>query len=163
SHNHRYRLTPRNLVMRSRSVTALAVGLGSCLALFAGLDTRKAPEEPPARSAGKGEAAAPRVLPGVLADGTVQLPNQWRLRSSGGLLGNPRTFGLGGAGERLVVGGLAMDAAGRDLFACCTWGDLVVRVPVENPENRTVIHVGKAKPAAKAAGPKGEPPSPPDG
>jgi YVTN family beta-propeller protein len=233
--------------MRSRSVTALAVGLGSCLALFAGLDTRKALEEPPDRSVEKAGESAPRVLPGVLADGTVQLPNQWRLRPAGkqievgnfpvnlalhpsgqylavlhagwqeheilildlnkakqkilsrvavdqtfyglcfspdgrrlyasggefelvhefefsrGLLGSPRTIGLGGAGDRLVVGGLAMDAAGRDLFACCTWGDVVVRVPVDNPENRTVINVGKTKPAAKAGGPRGEPPSPPDG
>jgi DNA-binding beta-propeller fold protein YncE len=233
--------------MRSRSLVALFVGLGSCLALFAGLDTRKAPEDPPNPPVRKGAVpAAPRVLPGLLADGSIQLPNQWKLRPAGrqlevgnfpvnlalhpsgqylavlhagwqehevmildlnkarpkivsrvsvdqtfyglcfspdgrrlyasggefevvhefdfsrGLLGNHRAIGLAGVGERLVVGGLAMDAAGRDLFACCTWGDLVVRVPVENPENRAVINVGKARPAAKG-GPKGEPPSPPDG
>jgi Phosphoesterase family/Lactonase, 7-bladed beta-propeller len=231
--------------MRSRSLVALFVGLGSCLALFAGLDTRKAAEEPPAPGLRKAEA--PRVLPGLLADGFIQLPNQWKLHPAGkqievgnfpvnlaihpsgqylavlhagwgehevmiidlnkakqrivsrvvvdqtfygmcfspdgrrlyasggefevvhefefsrGLLGNPRTISLAGAGEKLVVGGLAMDAAGRDLFACCTWGDVIVRIPVDNPENRTIIPVGKAKTAAKAAGPKGEPPSPPDG
>lgn len=231
--------------MRSRSLLALFVGLGSCLLLFAGLDARKAADErPPPRP---GDATPPRVLPGLLADGFVQLPNQWRLRPAGkhievgnfpvnlavhpsgqylavlhagwgdhevvildlnkarqrvvcrvvvdqtfyglcfspdgrrlyasggefesvheydfsrGLLGNHRAVSLAGVGERLVVGGLAMDTAGRDLFACCTWGDLVVRVPVENPDNRIVINVGKPKPAAKAGGPKGEPPSPPDG
>ena len=233
--------------MRARSLVALVVGLGSCLVLFAGLDSRRTPEDPPNPPVRKADAALPRVLPGLLADGSVQLPNQWRLRPAGkqievgnfpvnlalhpsgqylavlhagwgdhevlildlnkakqkivsrvtvdqtfyglcfspdgrrlyasggefevvhefdfsrGLLGNPRTISLAGAGEKLVVGGLAMDAAGRDLFACCTWGDVVVRVPVENPENRTVIPVGKAKPAAKAGGPKGEPASPPDG
>jgi YVTN family beta-propeller protein len=233
--------------MRSRSLIALFVGLGSCLVLFAGLGSRQAPDAVPAAPARNVNlVVAPRVLPGLLPDGFVQLPNQWKLHPAGkqlevgdfpvnmaihpsgqylavlhagwgdheimiidlnkakqkfvsrvtvdqtfygmcfspdgrrlytsggefevvhefefsrGLLGNPRTIPLGGAGDKLVVGGLAMDAAGRDLFACCTWGDIVVRVPVDNPDNRTVIHVGKAKPK-KAEGPKGEPASPPDG
>jgi DNA-binding beta-propeller fold protein YncE len=233
--------------MRSRSLVALVIGLGSCLALFAGLDPRRAPEEPREPSVRKAELASPRVLPGLLADGFIQLPNQWKLHPTGrqievgnfpvnlavhpsgqylavlhagwgdheimiidlnkakqkvvsrvsvdqtfyglcfspdgrrlyasggefevvhefdfnrGLLGNPRQISLAGAGEKLVVGGLATDATGRDLFACCTWGDIVVRVPVDNPENRTVIQVGKAKPVVQAGGPKGEPASPPDG
>src|SRR5262249_37642316 len=82
---------------------------------------------------------------------------------SRGLLGNPRPVKLPGSAPNLVVGGLAMDAAGRDLFACCTWGDIVVRVPAENPENRVVIPVGKAREVAKEGKPKGDPPSPPDG
>ena len=231
--------------MRSRYVSALILGLGSCLILFAGLDTRKVADEP-APPTRKVETVAPRVLPGLLADGSVLLPNQWKLRPAGkqievgnfpvnlavhpsgqylavlhagwgdheiiildlnkarqrivsrvvidqtfyglcfspdgrrlyasggelelvheydfgrGLLSNHRAISLSGVGERMVVGGLATDAAGRDLFACCTWGDLVVRVPVENPENRAVINVGKPK-EAKAGWPKGEPPSPPDG
>jgi hypothetical protein len=57
--------------MRSRSLVALVVGLGTCLALFAGLDTRKAADEPPMPPARKAEAATPRVLPGLLADGFV--------------------------------------------------------------------------------------------
>src|SRR5688572_32994805 len=68
--------------MRSRSLTALVLSLGTCLLLFAGLDTRKA-DDPPAPPARKTEAAVPRVLPGLLADGFVQLPNQWRLRPAG--------------------------------------------------------------------------------
>ena len=82
SHNHRVAACTRKYSMRSRSLFALVVGLGTCLALFAGLDTRKAPEEPPAPS--KSAAAAPtRVLPGLLADGSIQLPNQWKLRPAG--------------------------------------------------------------------------------
>jgi DNA-binding beta-propeller fold protein YncE len=232
--------------MRSRSLTALFLALGSCVLLFAGLDSRKPADEEPPRSI-KADAPPPRVLPGLLADGFVQLPNQWRLHPAGkqievgnfpvnsavhpsgqylavlhagwqdhevaiidlnrarqrivcrvavdqtfyglcfspdgrrlyvsggeyetvhefefsrGLLSNERKFSLAGLNEKLVVGGLATDAAGREVFACCTWGDVVVRIPAENPENRTVIHVGKTKPAAKDVKPKGEPPSPPDG
>jgi DNA-binding beta-propeller fold protein YncE len=233
--------------MRTRSLTALAVCLGTCFLLFAGLDTRKAADDPPAPPPRKGEPTAHRVLPGLLADGFVQLPNQWKLRPAGrqievgnfpvnaavhpsgqylavlhagwgdhevlildlnrakqkvvsrvnvdqtfyglcfspdgrklyasggefetvhefdfsrGLLGNPRAVSLAAAGEKLVVGGLAMDAAGRDLFACCTWGDVVVRMPAENPDNKIVIPVGRSKAGAKDDRPKGEPPSPPDG
>src|SRR5262245_38260212 len=69
--------------MRSRSLVALFVGLGSCLALFAGLDNRRAPEEPPDQPARKAELASPRVLPGLLADGFIQLPNQWKLHPAG--------------------------------------------------------------------------------
>src|SRR5262249_5861802 len=68
--------------MRSRSLVALFVGLGSCLALFAGLDTRRA-EEPPDPSVRRAELASPRVLPGMLADGFIQLPNQWKLHPTG--------------------------------------------------------------------------------
>jgi DNA-binding beta-propeller fold protein YncE len=231
--------------MRTRSVTALFLSLGSCLLLFARLDERKAEEPPPAPK--QAVSPPPRVLPGLHADGFVQLPNQWRLKPAGkqlevgnfpvnmavhpsgqylavlhagyqehevmiidlnrakqkivsrvavdqtfyglcfspdgrrlyasggelevvhefefsrGLLGNARTVSLAGAGEKLIVGGLATDAIGRELFACCTWGDVVVRVPADNPENRTVIHVGVAKAGEKKEKPKGDPPSPPDG
>jgi hypothetical protein len=57
--------------MHSRSLVALVVGLGTCLALFARLDTRKAADEPPMPPARKAEAATARVLPGLLADGFV--------------------------------------------------------------------------------------------
>src|SRR6476469_9859216 len=69
--------------MRTRSLTALMLCLGTCLALFAGLDTRKPADDLPAPPTRRGEAAAPRVLPGLLADGFVQLPNQWKLRPAG--------------------------------------------------------------------------------
>jgi DNA-binding beta-propeller fold protein YncE len=233
--------------MRSRSVLSLVLCLAACLFLLARLDAgRQEGDTGPAPRVVE-TATSPRILPGLLADGFVQLPNQWRLRPAGkqievgnfpvnavlhpsgqylavlhagwqeheiaiidlnrarqkivnrvvidqtfyglcfspdgrrlyasggeyelvhefeftrGILSNPRTIHLAGAGDKLVVGGLAMDAAGRDIFACCTWGDIVVRVPAENPENRTVIHVGKARPEVKEAKPKGDPPSPPDG
>ncbi|MBX9622681.1 MAG: beta-propeller fold lactonase family protein [Gemmataceae bacterium] len=65
-------------------------------------------------------------------------------------------------GRRVVVGGLAFDAAGRDLFVASPWGDCVVRVPLANPDNK--VFVPMTPPAPKKAGPgKGEPPSPPDG
>ena len=233
--------------MRSQSVTALAVCVAGTLMLFAGIDRKPPADEPPPPAPKKADAPAPRVLPGLLADGTVQLPNQWKLRPAGkqievgnfpvnqavhpsgqfmavlhagmqehevvildlnktkqrivsrvtvdqtfyglcfspdgrrlyasggefevvhefefsrGLLSNPKAISLAGSGDRLVVGGLTMDAAGRELFACCTWGDVVVRVPVENPENKVVISVGKTPPPKKDAKPKGDPPSPPDG
>lgn len=233
--------------MQPRYFTALLVGLGSCIALFAGLDTRKQPvDEAAPRPATPAVAHAPRVLPGLAADGFVQLPNQWKLRPSGkqvdvgtfpvntaihpsgqylavlhggfdahevlildlnkakqrilsrvtidqtfygltfspdgrklyasggelavvhefefsrGLLGSPRTIDISSAGDKLVPGGLTMDAAGRDLFVCCTWGDVVIRMPVENPENKVVIPLTVANKKEKEK-PKGDPPSPPDG
>ena len=230
--------------MPSRSITALVVCFGTCFLLFASLERQA--DEKPRPDFRKSDAASPRILPGLLEDGSVQLPNQWRLRPAGrqievgnfpvnsavhpsgqylavlhagfgehevtivdlnrakqkitsrlsidqafyglcfspdgrrvyasggefevvhefefnrGILSNPRAINLAGAGEKLVVGGVAMDARGQELFACCTWGDIVVRVPVENPENRVVIQMGQVKPAPKAKA-KGDPPSPPDG
>ena len=68
--------------MRSRSLSALVLTLGACLLVFAGLDTVKPADEEPPRPR-KAEIVPPRVLPGLLADGFVQLPNQWRLRPVG--------------------------------------------------------------------------------
>lgn len=233
--------------MRFRSLLAIALVVGSSLLLLAGLDRQPSGDEPPPPKTARRGEGSPRVLPGVLPDGAVQLPNQWQLRPVGkqlpmgdfpvnsalhpsgqylavlhagmkehevmiidlnktkqkivsrvtidqtfyglcftpdgrklyasggefevvhefdfsrGLLGNPKTINLNGAGEKLVVGGLTTDAMGRDLFACCTWGDIVVRVPPENPENRTVINLAKEIAPKKEEKPKGEPPSPPDG
>jgi DNA-binding beta-propeller fold protein YncE len=232
--------------MRTRTLLALALTFGGCLLLFAGLDTRKPAGDEPIRPR-EAVTASPRVLPGLLGDGFVQLPNQWRLRPAGkqlevgnfpvnsalhpsgqylavlhagwqdheimiidlnrakqkivsrvtidqtfygicfspdgrrvyasggefetvhefefsrGLLGNARSIALGGPGTKLVIGGLVHHPTTQDLFVCCTWGDQVVRVPVENPENKLVIPVGAKKEAPKEAKPKGEPPSPPDG
>ncbi len=65
--------------------------------------------------------------------------------------------------QRVVVGGLSFDESGRELFVASPWGDCVVRVPLDNPENRvTIATTPDAAPAPKAV-PKGEPPSPPDG
>jgi DNA-binding beta-propeller fold protein YncE len=60
-----------------------------------------------------------------------------------------------------VVGGLAFDPAGKDLFVANLWADAVVRVPLVNPENKKVIPI--VPEPAKGEAKKGEPPSPPDG
>jgi DNA-binding beta-propeller fold protein YncE len=76
-----------------------------------------------------------------------------------------------------VVGGLAFDPAGKDLFVASPWADAVVRVPLVNPDNKKVIllepEVAKkepgdrrglqGEPAGGSPSQKGEPPSPPDG
>ncbi len=60
-----------------------------------------------------------------------------------------------------VVGGISLDASGRDLLVASPWADAIVRVPLVNPDNKKVIPMvaiaGKKEPG------KGEPPSPPDG
>ncbi|MDY3554661.1 alkaline phosphatase family protein [Gemmata sp. JC717] len=60
-----------------------------------------------------------------------------------------------------VVGGLAFDPTGKDLFVAVPWADAVVRVPLVNPDNKKVIPFNP-EPVKKEPG-KGEPPSPPDG
>ena len=211
--------------MRTRSLTAIFLSLGTCVLLFAGLDARPEADESPAPAPRRADAPPPRVLPGLLADGGVQLPNQWQLRPAGkqidvgdfpvnaalhpsgqylavlhagmkdheviiidlnktkpkivcrvsidqtfyglcfapdgrkiyasggefevihefdfsrGLIGARRTINLAGTADGLVVGGLAMDPAGRDLFACCTWGDAIVRIPVDNPATRRALRL----------------------
>ncbi|HEY3787369.1 MAG TPA: beta-propeller fold lactonase family protein, partial [Urbifossiella sp.] len=64
--------------------------------------------------------------------------------------------------ERVVVGGLTLDAAGRELFVASPWGDCVVRVPLDNPDNRVLIPT-TPEPVKKKEAAKGDPPSPPDG
>ena len=44
-----------------------------------------------------------------------------------------------GLNEKAIVGGLAIDKDGRNLFAAATWGDAVVRVPLDNPDNKVTI------------------------
>jgi DNA-binding beta-propeller fold protein YncE len=65
------------------------------------------------------------------------------------------------APQRVVVGGLTVGPTGRDLFVCSPWGDCVVRVPLDNPENK--VYIPTTPPPARKKGGKGEPPSPPDG
>jgi len=64
--------------------------------------------------------------------------------------------------QRVVVGGLSFDPAGNDLFVASPWGDCIVRVPLENPDNRVLIPMTAAPPPPKEVK-KGDPPSPPDG
>lgn len=237
--------------MRSRSLLAIAVVIVGCFGLFAMIDGRSSVSKEDAQPKALGEvrSLAPRVLPGIQIDGTVQLPNQWKLRPAGramevgdfpvniaihpsgqyiavlhagmrehevvivalektrnkivsrvsvdqtfygmcfspdgrklyasggefevvhefdftrGLLGNPKTIDLKGIHDKLIVGGLAIDSEGRDLFVAGTWGDVVVRVPVDNPDNKVTIPISRkiapGLPGEKS--PKGESPSPDDG
>lgn len=70
-----------------RSLLAVAIILGTCsvLSLALGLtqqpqlDSELQPEAGPVKPA----AVAPRILPGVQANGAIQLPNQWSLRPVG--------------------------------------------------------------------------------
>jgi DNA-binding beta-propeller fold protein YncE len=63
--------------------------------------------------------------------------------------------------DKSVVGGVALDAAGRDLLVASPWADAVLRVPLVNPENKQIIPMVALAPRKDAG--KGEPPSPPDG
>jgi DNA-binding beta-propeller fold protein YncE len=223
---------------RAAPLAALAVlgGLAFALPAVSADDDKAKAAKPP---------AAARVLPGLRADGFVQLPNQWRLNPAGrqievgdlplniqlhptgqfaavlhcgmrehevaildlnpvarkivsrvtipqgfyglafspdgrqvyasggefdrvhvwdfdkGLLHNARTVDIKSGAQRMVAGGLALDPAGRELFVAAVWADAVVRVPLDNPENRVVIPM--AGEVTKPVKPMGDPPSPPDG
>ena len=80
-----------------------------------------------------------------------------------GLLHNHRTLDVGGVpnAKKAVPAGIALDAAGKELFACALWADAVVRVPLDNPGNKVVIPMAFVEP--KPVKPVGDPPSPPDG
>jgi DNA-binding beta-propeller fold protein YncE len=176
-------------------------------------------------SARDAEAATPRVLPGVRADGSIQLPNQWSLRPAGkqlalgdfpvnlalhpggkhlavlhagygdheimtidllrqkvvarvlvdqawyglcfspdgkqlfasgaeyevvhafnfddGLLSNHRTIAVAKPTDKFVPGGLAVDPAGKTLFAAGTWGNAVAIVPLDADTERATVALGK--------------------
>ena len=81
-----------------------------------------------------------------------------------GLLHNHRKLDVGGVpgSKRAVASGLTLDPTGKDLFACALWADAVVRVPLDNPDNRVVIPLNAGVPP-RTEGDKGAPPSPPDG
>jgi DNA-binding beta-propeller fold protein YncE len=74
---------------------------------------------------------------------------------------SPIDVAAGRPNAKTVVGGIAFDAAARDLLVASPWADAVVRVPLVNPENKKVIPLDPV--ALKLAPPQGEPPSPPDG
>ena len=78
-----------------------------------------------------------------------------------GLLHNARTIDVKAGRQRTVAGGLTLDPTGRELFVAGVWADAVVRVPLDNPENKVVIPM--AARVTKPEPPAGEPPSPPDG
>jgi len=78
-----------------------------------------------------------------------------------GTLHNAKTIDVS-VGRRTVPAGVAFDATGRELFVTGLWADCLIRIPVDNPENKVVIGLAETEPKGKEA-PKGEPPSPPDG
>jgi sugar lactone lactonase YvrE len=45
--------------------------------------------------------------------------------------------------DKFVPGGLALDAAGRTLFAAGTWGHAVALVPLDDPDRRRTVALGK--------------------
>jgi YVTN family beta-propeller protein len=66
-----------------------------------------------------------------------------------------------GKDVKAVVGGITLDAAGRDLLVASPWADAVIRVPLVNPDNKKIIPMVAIAPKKEPG--KGEPPSPPDG
>jgi DNA-binding beta-propeller fold protein YncE len=60
-----------------------------------------------------------------------------------GLLGRRREVRVAGLKEKFIPGGLAVDAAGKTLFAAGTWGDAVAVVPLAEPERRHRVPLGK--------------------
>ena len=67
--------------MLRRSVMAAVVLIAVCGGLSVALSGRS--QDRPPRNEEKRSAAAPRVLPGILPGGAVQLPNLWSLRPAG--------------------------------------------------------------------------------
>jgi DNA-binding beta-propeller fold protein YncE len=67
--------------MRRQSLAAVGLLTGVCAVLLVSLGRGR--EEPQVPVAPAANPAPPRVLPGIQADGFVQLPNQWRLRPAG--------------------------------------------------------------------------------
>jgi sugar lactone lactonase YvrE len=60
-----------------------------------------------------------------------------------GLLGHRRTVRVADEKEKFIPGGLAVDAAGKTLFAAGTWGDGVCIVPLDSPEKRRTVALEK--------------------
>ncbi len=81
-----------------------------------------------------------------------------------GLLHNHRKLDVGNVpgSKRTVPSGIVLDSTGKELFACALWADAVVRVPLDNPDNKVVIPLN-AGVSPKKEGDQGAPPSPPDG
>jgi YVTN family beta-propeller protein len=218
--------------MRRQSLTAILLLTGIVAILSVSLSLGR--DEPP-KPAGTvaGPAPVERVLPGLHADGFVQLPNQWRLRPAGsqleldnfpvnmaihpdgrylavlhsgyrdheivivdlqgnrphiisratveqafyglafapdgrrlfasggeyavvhafdfrnGYLNNHRQLSVGDPKSRSIIGGLAVTADGKTLAAADTFGNAIVLVPLDAPEEKQVITlspVGKELP-----------------
>jgi DNA-binding beta-propeller fold protein YncE len=60
-----------------------------------------------------------------------------------GLLARHRQLRVADRADKFICGGLAVDAAGKTLFAAGPWGGAVSLVPLADPDNRTTILLGK--------------------
>ncbi len=60
-----------------------------------------------------------------------------------GLLARRRELRVAPERDKFIPGGLAIDAAGRTLFAAGTWGDGVCLLPLDNPEGRRTVALEK--------------------
>src|SRR5258708_4181796 len=56
-----------------------------------------------------------------------------------GYLSNLKTIAAAEQTDKFIPGGLAVDVAGKTLFVCGTWGDAIVRIPIDNPGDRVRI------------------------
>jgi DNA-binding beta-propeller fold protein YncE len=220
--------------MSRRTLCAAILLLALCSALVVGLGQ----EPKPALSR---PTLPPRALPGVQANGTILLPNQWSLRPAGkqvelgdfpvnialhpsgqwlavlhagygdqevlivdlnhkkqritcrvsldqtfyglcfspdgralfasggefevvhafrferGLLSRHRELHVAPLATKFIPGGLAVDPSGRWLCVAGTWGDAVCLLPLDNPENRSSVPLGKdSYPYACAIDPAGK-------
>src|SRR5262249_25337470 len=60
-----------------------------------------------------------------------------------GLLGRRPAVRVAERTDKFIPGGLAVDAAGRTLFAAGTWGHAVALVPLDEPARRRTVELGK--------------------
>jgi sugar lactone lactonase YvrE len=60
-----------------------------------------------------------------------------------GLVARRREVRVATEKEKFIPGGLAVDAAGKTLFAAGTWGDALAVVPLAEPDRRTRVALGK--------------------
>ena len=69
-----------------------------------------------------------------------------------GLLNNARTLSIVDGKQRMVTGGMSFDATGANLYCAAVWADAIVKIPLANPENRTVIKLCAVSRCASSAG-----------
>jgi DNA-binding beta-propeller fold protein YncE len=60
-----------------------------------------------------------------------------------GYLGHHRELRVAPDEEKFIVCGVAVDSAGRNLFVAGPWGDAVCVLPVDEPDHRAMVALGK--------------------
>jgi DNA-binding beta-propeller fold protein YncE len=74
-----------------------------------------------------------------------------------GLLSRHRELAVAAPRDKFIPGGLAVDPAGKTLFAAGTWGSGVAVIPLDAPDKRSTIATGKdSYPYACAVDPAGK-------